>query len=123
MSATLLPHTDPANTRGGQHQFSILRAVRAIAHGQQLDGIEAEVNSEIARERGRPARSLWVPLDTLARQAGGRRETRDLTLTTGAGAKGTDTAPEWIEALRARSIVARLGATLAGGLRGDYSVP
>ncbi len=122
-SATLLPHADSINTRNGKHRFDIFRAIRATMTGGQLDGIEAEVNAEIAAERGRSARSFFLPLDVLARQAGGARERRDLTLTTGSGAKGTDTDPVWIEALRAHSIVARLGAGFAPGLRGNYTMP
>lgn len=96
--------------------YSLLRAIRAKANGKNLDGIEREVNDEIARRNGKDAQGFYIPSELPL-------ETRDLTLTTGAGAKPTITPATLIELIRVKTVINQLGVTTLTGMTGDFSIP
>lgn len=99
--------------------YSIVRALRGMASGR-LDGLEAEYSQEYARRSGVNPTGFFVPLEAL--------NTRDLTATGGTsgsegGALSTPTTDAFIDALRARLVIAKLGATVLGGLTADVKLP
>jgi HK97 family phage major capsid protein len=97
--------------------YSLVRAIRLRMNNQPLDGLEKEVSDEIAKRSGKSPQGFFFPTEVAL-------ETRDLNLTTGAGAKATVTDPSnFIELLRDRTIVTQLGARLLTGLQGDLSLP
>jgi HK97 family phage major capsid protein len=134
-SAPMGPHNDPDNTRdhrGGQHQYSFLRAIRLQMEGHELDGLEAEYNQEATRERGESPQGVYAPWDVempagellrarhrLARDL----ERRDLDTTTGVGSVMTATPATLIDVLRARMLMATLGAPVMSGLQGKFALP
>ncbi|MEA2708370.1 MAG: hypothetical protein QOF78_971 [Phycisphaerales bacterium] len=98
-------------------KYSLVRAINRRMNGQSLDGIEKEVNDELSIRNGKQAQGFYFPTEL-------GMERRDLTLTTGAGAKPTLTDPaNFIEYLRAKTIASALGVTFLAGLTGDLSLP
>lgn len=104
-------------------RFSLIRAVNAfVSKDWSRAGFEREV-TEAVQERvmkhgGQAARGFYLPFDVLSRDlsAGGS--------TTGAELVGTDhLAGSFIERLRNRLMIARLGARTMSGLVGDVSIP
>jgi len=99
-----------------EHKPSLTRAIRSAASGR-LDGIEGEYSQEEARRTGRAAEGFYYPLAAL--------QTRDLTAGV-AGEGGNLFAPEiggFIDALRPKLVIARMGATVLGNLTGDVKLP
>ena len=101
--------------------YSIGRAVRALlSQDRSLAGFEYAVSEEITRQSGRPGstvNSLFVPTEILAK--------RDLTsgiASAGGNLVETELGP-LIPALRARSVIARLGATVLPNLVGNLALP
>ncbi|MGE0743133.1 MAG: phage major capsid protein [Hyphomonadaceae bacterium] len=102
-----------------------LRAAIAHASGLTVDaGREIEVSQELQRRSGRthqgqltaPANVFLVP----------RRDEQRVIVssTTGAGIVPTEHRPDqYIDALRANLVTARLGATVLSGLTGNVSIP
>jgi HK97 family phage major capsid protein len=110
-----------------QKRYSMLGAIRAIADGKPLDGLERECNDELTRKLGRQPAGFFVPDEVLLghRHLGqGKR-----TLTAGVAADGGYTVPqelltsEFVELLRNQTKVVQLGARVIGGLQGDISIP
>ena len=103
---TVLPAKD-------MQRYSLLRAVNRIAKGQQLDGVEAEINSEMTRIAGKPARgSFYMP-----------HKTRALNTTTGSGAVMTTTESDFIDVLRPKLLTQKIGATVMSDLHGIIRIP
>ncbi len=50
-----LAHEDPANTRNGKHRYSLMNAVRDMATGRGLTGLEKEVSDQLEERSGVPA--------------------------------------------------------------------
>lgn len=102
-------------------QFSLTKAIAEAADGGGLSGREREISAECTRAFGqKPKGSFWLPYGAIA--------TRDLqvlgTNSLGGYLKGTDLlASEFIEMLRNRAIVLRMGARLLPGLAGDAVIP
>ncbi len=106
--------------------YSLLRAVGAAIGIQGVDaGREREVSQEIARRNGRNPNGIFAPLEVL--QVPDRRNVEQrvvVSATSGAGAVFTEHHPEQlVDALRAASILERLGATTLRGLVGNFSAP
>jgi HK97 family phage major capsid protein len=98
--------------------YSLVRAIATLARRQPLGGLEAEVSQEIAKRAGKDPQGFYFPTDLAMTQ------TRDLTLTTGSGAKPTVTdAANFIGMLRNKTLVSTLGARMLTGLTGDLSLP
>lgn len=98
--------------------YSLMRAIQAAITGDwSRAGLEREVSQETEKRFGkRNPKSFMIPNEVLAR-----------ALTTGSGGTGlvgTDhLGGNFIEALRARSVIFRLGALSLTGLKGDVSIP
>lgn len=96
--------------------YSLLRAINRITKNQALDGIEKEASDELAKRFNKQPQGFYMPADLQV-------ETRDLTLTTGSGAKPTITSTSFIDLLRNKTLVRELGALMMAGLTGDFSIP
>ena len=106
-------------------QFSVLRALNALANPSDKSAWEAaaferEVSEAGAKAAGKSARGIFVPAEIL-------RAKRDLTVgsaTGGGNTVATDLmADSFIELLRNRSVVQRAGATVMNGLNGNVAIP
>lgn len=109
--------------------FSLMRAVRALMpNATQRDrdaaAFEFECSEEAQRQYGREAQGILIPSDVLNRafNAGGAANT-PVGATTGSNIVATDLlAGSFIEMLRNRTTIMRLGTTMAG-LVGNVDIP
>lgn len=102
-------------------RFSIVRAVRALAeNNRSLAGFEFECSEEVAKRLHKSPQGIFIPYDVM-------REKRDLvkgTPTAGGNLVATDLlAASFIELLRNKMLLRRLGAQVIGGLVGDIAIP
>jgi HK97 family phage major capsid protein len=105
-----------------QKRFSVFKAIRALTDKNWKDaGFEAECHAAILKRTGLPEAvhgGFYMPVDIMQ---------RDLTVgtpTAGGNLVATDLRPQnFIELLRARSVVAQLGATMLTGLVGNVAIP
>lgn len=100
-------------------RFSLTRAINRLAEGKRLDGKEKEVSDEIAHRQGVDYRgnSFYYPM------LGGSLY-RDLTTSSASGGVYTDVDDKVIEGLRAKMLIAKLGATLLPNLApGKFAMP
>lgn len=122
-----VPHLDMSARE--VKRFSVLRAIRSMADKNRGDaGLEYEAHNEICKRLGikdSPHSGFFVPADV--QMARGMAAKRDLTVaapTGGGNLVATDlAASSFIELLRARSVLARLGATMLPGLVGNVAIP
>lgn len=113
------PNEDMTRSLGS---YSVLRALRqAIDHnGNLTTGLEAEVSQQLRSER----RGLAAPSGFLMPEAVMQR-----TLTTGAFATGgalvqtTVDGSQYVEYLRNKTVVDKLGARILSGLQGNLALP
>lgn len=110
------------------HRFSFVRAIRAAAAAARGERgawagaeFELEVSNAAAEKLGYAPRSFFVPHDVLT------AERRDLTVgTPTAGGNLVETtllAGSFIDALRARLVLAQAGMRILDGLVGDVAIP
>lgn len=105
-----------------QKRFSMFKAVRALTDKSWKGAeFEAECHAEILKRTGLPEAphgGFFMPVDI---------QQRDLTVgvpTAGGNMVGTELRPQnFIELLRARSVVSGLGATMLSGLVGNVAIP
>ena len=100
--------------------FSIVKALQATVSGNWNDaGREREVQQELSHRNGRSSQGIFVPHENW--------KTRDYvkgTASAGGNLVGTDHLPsEFVDVLRAKSVVSELGARTLPGLIGDVSIP
>jgi len=100
-------------------RFSLSRAVAGAA-GLNVDwGFEREVQGELAKRAGRPAKGIFIPTEVF--------ETRVQTVSSdpaGGYIAPTNYRPDqYISALTAASVVRGLGARVLSGLTGDVEIP
>lgn len=116
------PVTNLGLSRTEAKRFSVLRAIKAMADKDwKHAAFELECSQEICKRAGLPEpvhNGFYVPMDI---------QKRDLTVGTasaGGYLVGTDLVPSsFIDLLRARSVVAGLGATMLPGLVGNVTIP
>lgn len=107
---------------GDKKRFSIMRAIRAMVDRDWSGaGFERECNQAICKRAGIAEAvhgGFYLPVDI---------QTRDLTAGTAASGGylvGTELRPQdFIDLLRARTAVGRLGATMLRGLVGNVTIP
>jgi HK97 family phage major capsid protein len=91
--------------------YSILKAIDAAARDRK-DGFECEISNDIAKRTGRAPAGIYVPL---------------AALTVGTPGTGGNLVPEFqgdfIDALRPRLVMGRVGATILSNLTGDVALP
>lgn len=116
--------------------FSILRALEAQLQVRERGGkladyapFEAECSREIAKRLGRDAKGVLVPFEVTASGRGrpvgwSTRVSPPMNTTDQTHLVGTDhLADQFIDALRASSVVLSAGATVLQGLTGNVSIP
>jgi HK97 family phage major capsid protein len=110
-------------SKADQKRFSVFKAIRALTDKTGFKGaeFEAECHAEILKRTGLPEAphgGFFMPMDVMK---------RDLTVgtaTAGGNLVATELRPQnFIDLLRARSVVAGLGATMLTGLVGNVSIP
>lgn len=103
-----------------QREYSFMKAVRGVVNGSGLNGLEREVNDEIAGRVGRAARGFYAPDSFWS----GKRDLTVGTNSAGGFLKPTDhMGNEFVDALRARLVMNELGTRFMSGLRGDVAIP
>ncbi len=122
----LLPHEAPGNTRG--RRYSLLRAIGQAAStirddgtapGSPVGGLEGEVSAELAKRYGVAPRGFLVPPTAIW------PETRALTTTSGSGAVPVILGGRFIDALRNRTVLGKLGSPMlsfSGGESGQVKL-
>ena len=109
--------------------YSILKMINAQLSGDHRGcGLEIEVSNELAKRMKQKPEGFYVPHDMLVRVGqvyGIFNQSRDITAGgTGSNLIGTDHQPQsFIELLRAKAVLTRLGAMILSGLTGDISIP
>ncbi len=121
-----LPHNDPVATRGGKHQYSLLRAISSRLNHQPLGGIEQEVHLELSKRRaasglGEP-KGILIPWDLRISQSG-RTERRALDTASGVGSIPSILDGTMIEYLRAKMVLYGMGARVMSGMQGLFAIP
>ncbi|MFS1525323.1 phage major capsid protein [Microbulbifer sp. 2304DJ12-6] len=113
------PVSELGLSEGETQRYSLVRAVNAaITQDWKTAGFELECSRTIAESLDREARGFFVPF-----------EVQNRTMATGTAAGGgnlvgTDhLAGEFIENLKAQSVLGRLGARFLTGLVGDVDIP
>lgn len=103
-----------------QSEYSFMKAVRGVVNGSGLNGLEREINDEIAGRVGRAARGFYAPDSFWS----GKRDLTVGTNSAGGFLKPTDhMGNEFVDALRARLVMNELGTRFMSGLRGDVAIP
>jgi HK97 family phage major capsid protein len=124
------PATLLGMSRGEANRFSFMRAIRAIADNDwKHAGFELECSRAVAQKRGiaPDPKKFYVPFEVMQRDVGEMPQTlkRDLTVGT-AGAGGYLVSTEnlgFIEMVRNRSVMFRMGARRLSGLQGSVTIP
>lgn len=129
--AAIMQHVAAAQTAPAPHldmepkqvkRYSLMRAIRAMVDRDWRGAeFERECSAEICKRAGidaAPNGGFFLPVDV---------QKRDLTVSTataGGNLVGTDLVPSsFIELLRARAVVAGLGARMLSGLVGNVAIP
>lgn len=103
-----------------RHSFSVVKAIRSVLDGKQLDGLEGEVNKEMALQTGKSARSFYVPHD-FGRSFEQRASVN--IATTGLGAIPTIVKDDLIEYLYNRAEVIKAGARVITDMVNKFALP
>lgn len=103
-------------------RYSLFKAIRAAAHNKWEDAkYELECSQKVAEQLGKDARGFYVPWE-IQRAAMGTATAAGIT--DGGALVGTDhMGNQFIDALRAESVIGRLGARFMTGLVGDVDIP
>ena len=103
-----------------EREYSFMKAVRGVVNGSGLNGLEREINDEIASRVGRAARGFYAPDSFWS----GKRDLTVGTNSAGGFLKPTDhMGNEFVDALRARLVMNDLGTRFMSGLKGDVAIP
>ena len=102
-------------------KFSVVRAIRALAEGNRgLAAFEFECSEAVAKRLHKSPQGFFVPYDVMT----AKRDLTKGTPTAGGHLVATELlASSFIELLRNKMMVRRLGAQVLGGLVGDIAVP
>ncbi len=108
--------------------YSFMRAMRELASGGRLTGLEKDLSDEVVaktKQSYTSASSFFVPFDVMTHKGDGPTEQRTLVTNvfTGAGAFVQTTVGSLIELLRNKSVVMQLGARMLNGLQGNLALP
>jgi HK97 family phage major capsid protein len=117
--------------------YSLVRAMRKLADGHKLDGIEREASDATAKICRKEARGFFIPQDVMLaegpinpelyramRDMQGKRTLSVMTSASGGFLVDTEVmGGSLIELLRNKPYVAQLGATTLTGLVGNVAIP
>ena len=102
---------------GAKREYSLINAVRALTDPRYSGaGFELEVSQELSRQSGRRSQGILVPLAMIGQR----------TIVTPSNSyliPQQHMAGQFIDVLRARSVVLGMGVRQLGGLQGDVSIP
>jgi HK97 family phage major capsid protein len=109
-------------------QYSLMRAIRAMVdRNWEGAGFELECSKEILKRAGlnaAPNGGFYVPYDILAKRQVAQRDLTAGTANAGGYLVATDNlAGSFIDLLRNRTLLAKLGATMLSGLQGNVTIP
>lgn len=127
-ASPIKPATEIGMSSREAANYSLFRAMQAsVTKDWSRAGAEREASDAVAKALGKDARGFYVPFDVMARGMLAAEGTRAGELTTGGTAGnlvGTDhLAGSFIELLRKRALVGRLGARMLSGLVGNIDIP
>jgi len=123
MSAKPLPTSDIGMSKKEVKQFSVVRAIHALANpgdaaAQRAAGFEFEASNAVAQKMGKAARGFFMPTDV---------QKRDLlagTATAGGNLVATDLlSGSFIDMLRNAMAIDAMGARMLTGLVGQIAIP
>ena len=110
-------------------RYSLMRALNAAVTGDWKDaGFERELSIAVADKVGKEARGFYVPHDMLMRSLS-HHPMLSRGLDVGTPGKGGELVAtdlrvdQFIDILRNRTVIARLGARMLSGLEGDVDLP
>lgn len=104
-----------------REQYSILRAIKQIKEGKQLDGIERECSDEIARQVGHsPNGHFYMPAAEL--NFAGPMQRAAVNTTTGAGILTTQWT-DFVDVLKNQLAFSKAGGRVLSGLVGTVKIP
>lgn len=99
-------------------RYSLSRAIQCLIANKPVDGLEREASDAMAKIVGRSANGFYIPTEWL------QRDLTVATASTGGNVVGTDLlVGSFIDLLRNRTIVRRLGATVISGLTSNVAIP
>jgi HK97 family phage major capsid protein len=107
---------DPAPWHNPRHPYRLTRAIACVLEGRELDGVEGETTQELSRRHNKKPQGFYMPHDL-------RTERRAFDTTAGAGAIVTTLGTDFIELLRARSVLQMAGARILTDLSGNFGLP
>lgn len=120
-----MEQTQPLNmevlTEKEQREYSIHKLIASSLPNSKVDaGFEREVGQDLAKQMGRNADGIIVPMQVLFSKRDQTVASNDL----GGYLKGTDHRGDmFIDVLTAQLVSGRLGATILPGLVGDVTIP
>ena len=110
--------------------FSFVRALNALANpndkrAQDAAGFERECGAAAAKARGKEQRGILVPADVMRSDMHGQTRGLNVGVSAEGGALvGTNLqASSFIELLRARAVVLKMGARMLNDLQGNIAIP
>lgn len=107
-------------------QYSLLRAIRALATGDWRDAeMERDASDAVAKRLGRESQGLFVPGDWMASRhsVGARGMERRVVNTSGAADLIATEIGSFIDVLRNRMVLRAAGAVMLAGLVGNVDLP
>jgi HK97 family phage major capsid protein len=122
-STSALEEKEIGLTKNERRQFSLVRAINAMANptdrrAQEAAAFEFECSHAAAQAQGKTARGIMIPVDVL------RNWKRDLNTTDDSSVLTEDfRGSEFIDVLRNSSSVMSAGARMLSGLSGDVAIP
>jgi HK97 family phage major capsid protein len=131
-SAIQTQPTDLDLSEKNVREYSVMNAIRGIVAGKR-EGFEFECSQAIEKRLNRPvsnANAFYVPVDIQQRAFNVLAGQRDLSVglgtqpTDGGALVGTDhKSDSFIEVLRSKMLMSKLGARMLSGLVGNVSIP
>ena len=114
-----LEQLDVGMTQKEVRQYSLMRAISAAAaNGGRLTGFEGEISAELEKRYGKAPRGFYVPTDIF------KRDILTSSPANGSNIIATDhLASEFVDALRANTVIMGMGARMISGLKGDVAIP
>ncbi|MBD8875430.1 phage major capsid protein [Roseibium polysiphoniae] len=110
--------------------FSFVRALHALANpndqgAQEAAAFERECSAVAAKKRGKEQGGILVPADVMRTGMGGQTRSLNTGVAAEGGALvGTDLlAGSFIDLLRARAVVLKMGARMLNDLQGNIAIP
>jgi len=106
-------------------KFSLVKAIAGQAGLVVDDGLEREVSAELQRRSGQPSDGILVPMEVFQV----RSEERVISTTAPVAGPGSNLVPtdhlagQYIDLLRSKLTIKRLGARVLSGLHGNVDIP